>query len=367
MKSIILRPTGRYNSVGDTRVPDGCILRDWQIMEPQAINTTLGADLINANGDVNGASMGYQIAIDTMTYLKKDITRQKFYQIAVADYVPVAVGEGAFAADILTNLEFSNADDFETGNIRNGENGIRLASADASVASKSQKVVTWGKQIGYNIVEIQQALMANNWDRIAGKESARKKNWDLGIQRIGFLGSKSDTGVTGLFNNPNVTIDTTSITKLISSMTAAETDAFVRGLIANYRAAVNYTAYPDRFVIPEDDFLAMTSMVPNVIGTGEGNYPLSRLAYLEEAFKRVCGASFRILPCAYGVPANNALNKHLYALYRYDPESLRMEIPVNYVSTAPGSINNFNFQNVAYGQYTGLGVFRNLELIYYRF
>ncbi len=50
-----------------------------------------------------------------------------------------------------------------------------------------------------------------------------------------------------------------------------------------------------------------------------------------------------------------------------NPESMKMELPVNYQTTQPNSLNNFSFQNVGYGQYTGLGVFRNLELIYFQF
>ncbi len=299
MKSIQYVGTGRF--VENSRPEPHQIVRDGQVMEPVALKLAAGHDLMNANGDVNSDAMGYQIAIDTMTYIKKQTTEQMFYEVPIADYVPVAVGEGAFSANILTNLEFSNADDFETGNIRSGESGARLASADASVASKMQKVVTWAKQIGYTIVDIQQALMANNWDAIAAKERARKRNWDLGIQEIAFLGSKVDTAVTGLFNNPNVTIDTTTITKLINSMSAAELDAFVRALIAEYRAAVNYTCYPDRFVIPEDDFLGLPALTPGTVGT----YPYPRITYLEEAFRRVCGQNFRLIPSAYAIPANS--------------------------------------------------------------
>jgi len=334
--------------------------------EPSAVRSTAGLSLLNANGDINSTGMGYQIAIDTLTYIKKQVTDQKFYQVAIADYVPVAVGDGAFAANILTNLEFSNADDFEKGNIRSGESGARLASADASVASKTVKVVNWAKQIGYTIFDIEQALMANNWDAIQAKEHARKKNWDLGLQEIAFLGSKSDTGVTGLFNNANVTIDTTTITAKLSSLNAADFATFVAALIAGYRTAVNYTAYPNMFVIPENDFLGLTTLTPGTLGT----YPVPKIEYLRNAFQAVCGADFKIVPSAYGIPANNVsrgINKHCYALYNKNPESLRMDIPVDYTTTQPNSLNNFSFQNVGYGQYTGVGVYRNLEAIYYRF
>lgn len=336
-------------------------------MEPNALRSTQGLSLLNANGDVSSTGLGFQIAIDTLTYIKKQVTEQKFYQVAIADYLPVAVGDGAFAQNLLTNLQFDNSDNFETGNIRSGESGSRLASADASVASKTIKVVNWAKSIGYTLFDIEQALMANNWDLIMAKETSRKKNWDLGLQEIAFIGSKSDTAVTGLFNNANVTIDTTTITKLINSMSATEFATFVAALIAGYRSAVNYSAFPDTFVIPEDDFLGLTTLTPGTVGT----FPYPKIKYLLDAFQALCGKNFQIIPSAYGIPANNSsrtgLNKHCYALYRKDPTSIRMDIPVNYTTTQPNSLNNFSFQNVGYGQYTGVGVYRNLEVIYYQF
>lgn len=336
--------------------------------EPQAVRSTQGLSLLNANGDVNSTGMGFQIAIDTLTYIKKQVTTQKFYQVAPADFVPLAVGDGAFAATILTNLEFSNADDFETGNIRTGESNARLAAADASVASKSVKVVNWAKQIGYSIFDIEQALMANNWDPIMAKERARKKNWDLGIQEMCFIGSKSDTGVTGLLNNANVTINTTFITAPISGLNAADFSTFVAGLISTYFTATRSTQMPTNFVIPYTDFLGLQNLTPGTVGT----YPISKMEYLLKAFKAATqNDSFQIQPLAYCDAANNSsrtgLNKQCYVLLNKDPESIRMDIPVDYTTTQPNTNNNFQFQNVGYGQYTGVGVYRNLEVLYFQY
>jgi hypothetical protein len=339
--------------------------------EPSAVRSTQGLSLLNANGDVNSTGMGYQIAIDTLTYIKKQVTTQKFYQVAPADFIPVAVGDGAFAATILTNLEFSNADDFEKGVIRSGESGGRLAAADASVASKSVKVVNWAKQIGYTIFDIEQALMANNWDPIMAKERARKKNWDLGIQEMAFLGSKSDTGVTGLLNNANVTINTSLITAAINGLSAANFATFVAGLISTYFTATNSTQMPTTFVIPYTDFLGLQTMTPNVIGASEGTYPISKLDFLLRAFRGATqNQGFEIKPLAYCDAANNSsrsINKQCYILLNKDAESIRMDIPVDYTTTQPNSVNNFQFQNVGYGQYTGVGVYRNLETLYFQY
>lgn len=338
--------------------------------EPTAVRSTQGLSLLNANGDVNSTGMGFQIAIDTLTYIKKQVTQQKFYQVPFADIIPVSVGDGAFAANILTNLEFSNADDFETGNIRSGESGSKIASADASVASKTIKVVNWAKQIGYSIFDIEQALMANNWDPIMAKERARKKNWDLGLQEIAFIGSKADTGVTGLLTNPNCTINTSFITAAISGLSAANLLTFVKGLISTYFTATNSTQMPTTFVVPYSDYLGMQVLTPGTVGT----YPVPLIKYLEDAFKAATrNPNFEIVPLAYCDAANNktrinvGTGKQCYVLFNKDPESIRMDIPVDYTTTQPNTTNNFQFQNVGYGQYTGVGVYRNLEVLYFQY
>lgn len=335
--------------------------------EPTTVRSTQGASLMNANGDVNVTGLGFQIAIDTLTYIKKAVTTQKFYKVPPATYIPVAVGDGAFAQNILTNLEFSNSDAFETGNIRSGESGSRLASADASVASKTIKTVNWAKQIGYTIFDIEQALMANNWDIIMAKERARKTNWDLGIQEIAFIGSRSDTDVTGLLTSANVTINTSFITAPISGLNAANMQTFVAGLIQTYFTATLSTQMPTTFVIPYTDYLGMQVPFPGTVGT----FPVPIFDYLLKAFRAATqNQNFEILPLSYAEAANNTsrgVNKQCYALYNKDPESLRMDIPVDYTTTQPNTINNFQFQNVGYGQYTGVGVYRNLELLYFRF
>jgi predicted pyridoxine 5'-phosphate oxidase superfamily flavin-nucleotide-binding protein len=338
--------------------------------EPAPLHSTQGLTLRNANGDINSDATGFQIVIDTLTYIKKQVTKQKFYEVEFAEYIPLAVGDGAFSQNILTNLEFSNAADFETGNINAGTNNDRLAVADASVASKTIKVINWAKQVGYSIFDIEQALQANNWDVIEAKHRSRKKNWDLGLQKIAFLGSVSDTGVTGLLTNPNCTINTALITAPISGLNAANFATFVRTVISTYFTATNSTQMPTHFQIPYTDFLGLAgNLVPGTVGT----YPVTMLAYLEEVFKKATmNANFKIYPLAYGDAANNAAvlgssGKQCYTLYNMNSESLRMDVPVDYTVTQPNTVNNFQFQDVAYGQYTGVGVYRNLEVLYFRY
>ena len=319
-----------------------------------------GLTLRNATGDIDQTSLGYQIAIDTLTFIKKQITEQKFYQVAPADYVPLAVGDGAFAQNILTNLTVNASGDFESGIINQGSANDRLAVAQVGIASKTVRVVNWAKSVGYTIFEIEQALQANNWDLIESLHRARKTNWDLGVQKIAFLGSLQTPGVKGLYTQSDVNVDTSLITHRISDMTATQFATFVSQLVQAYQLNCAYTAMPTHFVIPQDDYNGLATPV-------SPTYPLnSKLEYLKKAFDAIVPGGIKVLPSPYGMTAQNSLynNTYRYLLYRYDPESLRMDVPVDYTVTQPNTNNNFQFQDAAYGQFTGVGVYRNLELLY---
>lgn len=310
-------------------------------------------------------SLGFEIDITTLTALVKRIVEQKFFTIAPADYLPVRVGEGAWAASLTTFRDFSLGGDFEQGIINTASNNGRLGEADTAVDSVTVPIMNWAKQISWNLFDLQLAQRSGNWDIVTSKEKSRKKNWDLGIQKVAFLGSKVNSSVKGLFTQSDVTANTSLITGKISAMNAANFSALVQGLIEAYRANAQRTAMPTHFIIPEGDYNGLATLVPGTAGT----FPIKMLDYLLEAFKTVTmNPNFKILPNAYADQSNNSdvsgLNKNRYTLLNYDEDSVRMDVPVDYTSTVQNSINNFQFQNVGYGQFTGVKAYRPREMLY---
>jgi hypothetical protein len=315
-----------------------------------------------------GNSLGYEIPITTLTTIMKKITEQKFFEIAPADYMPVRVGEGAWSAQLTTYRSFVMGDQFETGVINTGGNNSRLAVADAGVDALNIKVFNWAKTIGWSIFDLELAAKSGNWDLVTAKEKARKKNWDLGIQRVAFLGARGDnlTGgaCLGLLNQAGVNVNTTIIQKPISEMTTTELKAFTAAVIEAYRSNCQRTAFPTHFIVPESDYNGLASMA-------SADFPIkSVLELLEGMFKTITrNADFKILPLAYADAAYNAaeINKQCYVLLKYDEESVRMDIPVDYTNTLANSIDNFSFQNVGYGQFTGVLAYRPLEMLYFQY
>lgn len=312
-----------------------------------------------------GNALGYEVPITTLTTIVKKISEQKFFEVAPADYVPVRVGEGAWSTSLTTYRSFDMADSFETGIINTGGQNARLAVADSAVDAVNVKITNWAKAIGWSIFDLEHATKAGNWDLVSAKERARKKNWDLGIQKIAFLGASGATGASclGLLNQSGgVVTNTTLITKPISTMTATELKAFTGALVEQYRANCNRTAWPTHFIIPESDYNGLATM-------SSPDFPIkSTLQILEETLQTITrNKGFKILPLAYGDKAYNSLGVQKYVLLNYNEETIRMDIPVDYTNTQANSVDNFSFQNAAYGQFTGVGVYRPLEVMYFQY
>lgn len=317
-------------------------------------------------------ALGYEISITTLTTIMKRITEQKFFEVPPADYIPVRVGEGAWSTHLTTYRSFDAADTFETGIINLGGQNARLANVDAAVDALSIQVFNWAKSLGWSIFDLELAAKSGNWDIVAAKEKARKRNWDLGVQRIAFLGADGQNGnngnCLGLLNQSGITTNTTVITKAISTMTPAELKVFVALIVETYRANCNRTAWPTHFIIPESDYNGLASQASDT-------FPIkSTKQLLEEAFKEIVpyGKFKALLPLAYADAAYHAgvsqiANKQIYTLLNYDEESIRMDVPVDYTSTLANSIDNFSFQNAAYGQFTGVLAYRPLELLYFTY
>lgn len=306
-------------------------------------------------------NLGYEVNITTLTTIMKKVSEQKFFQIAPADYIPFVVGEGAWSSNLVHYRSWAMSDDFADGFLNTGANSARLASVDAGVDSLTVPVKQWAKTISWSIIDLEMASKAGNWDLVTSKEEARKKNWDLGVQKLAFLGDSSTSGFSGLFNLPGVNTNTTVIQKQIGSMTTAELKAFCASVIEAYRANCARTTYPTHFVVPESEFNSLASQA-------SADFPIkSVLEILLETFKAITGKpGFKILPCAYG-DAAYGLGKQMYALYNYDEKSLRQTIPVDYTSTLANSVDNFSFQNVAYGQVSPVVALRPLEVLYFSY
>lgn len=328
-------------------------------------------DFNNFNEFVNAIqtdTSAYDYVLTTLTSIQDKVVTQKFYNVNIPSYVDVEAGRGAFNQKILHNVVYDLAGNFETGFINTGD-GVRLEKTDIGIDKLEFPIQNWAKGCRYSYIDVQQCFVANNFDLVEQLIQSRKRNWDLGLQQTIFVGCKNNPAITGLANNANVTSNTTTLTKKISAMTTAELTAFVSVVLADYYNNTNKTQAPNLFIIPTDDYLGLTAPASDY----QPQY--SKLQLLEDAFRTAVARfgvpSFQILPLAYlnktEMNALTGVNKYRYILTNKNPDTYYAPIPVEFTMTQFGTRDNFNFENVAYGQVAGTVILRPQEVLYFDF
>lgn len=320
-----------------------------------------GRRLLNAAGDIDPASAGFQYAIDTLSYIRSSVIEQKFYEIPFSDFIPVDVGEGAYSDEVVQNLTFMSGGSFHDGDMANSDNTGRFASVETGLDPIRMPTRLWGKQAGWNIFEIARAAAASNWDVVESKLKSLKKDWDLGIQEVAFLGAPG-TSITGLLNNSNVTVNTSLISTPLRSMNETQFTAFVGGLLPAYFDNSNDTSLPDTFLIPNSDYLGLG--VPY-----SATYPnISKLQYLLETLRRLTGnPNFEVKGLSYAQSNRNAgagISQNRYVLYKNDPETLKMAIPVDFTMLEADTSDKFLWVQKSVAQYSGVLINREPEVLY---
>jgi hypothetical protein len=228
-------------------------------------------------------------------------------------------------------------------------------------------VLDWAKTASWSIPEVEKAARAGNWGLIEARSKSLKKNWDLGVQKMAFLGIKDQNGASGKFQGlltlsaPKV--NTTTITKFIKDMNVTELKAFIADIVGQYRKNSNFTAWPTTFIIPENDWNGLPAQA-------SADFPVisTKKLVLEALKDAVPNGGFKnILPLSYANADKSPDGKNTYALLNYDEESLRMTIPVDFTTTVPNTLNGFQMQYVAYGEATGVTSLKPREILFFKF
>ena len=149
-------------------------------------------EFANSYGDVAETALAYQASITTLTYVRKDLIRQKFFTVAPSEYMTVVAKEGSFAMTQLQRYQFIAGGSGEAGDIDQGGNNSKLMQIQVGTSPKTIYQMPWAAEVTYNIFEINQALFDGSFDIITELEGARKKVFDLYLQKVAFLGRFND-------------------------------------------------------------------------------------------------------------------------------------------------------------------------------
>tara|TARA_R110000772_G_scaffold265206_1_gene386441 strand:- start:6 stop:1103 length:1098 start_codon:yes stop_codon:yes gene_type:complete len=302
-------------------------------------------------------ALGADIDITTFTEILQGVVEQKNYEIDIAKFVTVKPGQGAWQDELVKWKSFNLTDnDLSKGDLNLG-NG-KIQSVNVGVEAVKIPTQRWADQAEYNIFEIKTASETRQWDLVTSLETAKRKTFDLGLQKLTFLGHANRVDIEGLLNQTGVTADTNLITKPISTMTAAELNTFAGSVLGTYFTNSNSTERPNTLVMPTTDFLGLAN-------APSADFPIgkSRGQYLKDAFAEII-PGFQIIDSAFCSQVNNNLSKNRYVLYNNAEDNLFMPLPIPYTTALQGTSDNFNFTSISYAQYAGIALMRPASMLY---
>lgn len=315
----------------------------------------------NAVAFANPANYGIEKTISTLTQIVAGVQRQKFYTVdgALTDYVPMELGTGAYGQGLFQYTVAQVGDQFETGIVQPGNGINKDANVDIVVDGISIKNNFWRMkyQATKELVEMARAN-AVNFSYIEEQERARLKTYQLGIQRVTFLGTNDGLN-KGLLNLDGVTINTSLIPANFGTMTTAQLNNFAATAVATFWANSNSTSFPNTLLIPTQDLGGLATFISSTYPVGE-----TRKDFLERAFK-AAGApqDFKILHTAYNKTAGTGGTAR-YVLYNRDADVLKMYLPKPYTPYPLYPTGSLDMISDAEAQFTGVWAKRPKEILY---
>lgn len=315
----------------------------------------------NAVAFANPANYGLEKTLSTLTQIVAGVQRQKFYTVdgALTDYVPMEIGTGAYGQGLFQYTVAQVGDQFETGIVPPGNGINKDANVDIVIDGITIRNNFWRMkyQATKELVEMARAN-AVNFSYIEEQETARLKTYQLGIQRVTFLGTKDGLN-TGLLNNADVTINTSLLPATLGNLTVAQLFNFAATAVSTYWTNSNSTTFPNTLLIPTQDLGGIATPISQTYPVGETKREL-----IERAFK-AAGApqDFKILHTAYNNDAGTNGTKR-YVLYNRDPEVLKMYLPKPYTPYPLFPTSALDMLSDAEAQFTGVWVKRPKEVLY---
>lgn len=332
---------------------------DEKLFNAEQFATQTHANLKASNALFDVPASGVIQTVDTLTNIISEVLEAKYYTtpFALTDYVKMDVGRGAYGTGVFQYATAYTGSTFEQSVINPASTGIHNnATSDIRIDGFAVKNNFFRNDYSVSNEELRMAAAGRvPFDVVSEKEKARKKMWDLGIQKSHFLGIGENKG---LLNQSGVTVNTSLLPVAPASLTVAQLKAFAATAINTYYNQTNGTYFPNRWCMPSASFMQL--------GVPYGDYfgaPTLR-EVLENAFKAAgAPADFKIVHTIYADDAG-ASGKKRHVLYNNEVENIVRYIPKQYTPHPLYPMGSLDMISQAEGQFTGVVVKKPETVLY---
>lgn len=320
--------------------------------------------------------LGLKVDISTLAKISKEKIEQKLFLTDMSKFVPIKAGENPYYDQTVFYKTFKFDNNPEDGIISVNNKG---QFKELEIGSQKFTVdrYFWAKQASWNTLQQSQSSLVN-LSLVSEKTDWLMKNYSQFVQNVGFYGFSFNAG-TGLLTGDNipssqglaVTVNTTEITKPITTMTSTEVNAFVQSVIAVYQANNAVFEMPDTFLMPQSDFTGGAAFINPAFPLADSTF----IKVLTAAFRNVTGNdNFQVIAtpyCQKSFAANPIfglsvpLTYDRYALYKKEASSVELDMPIPLTMLTTGTVNYFSYAQLAFAQMGQVQNKRTQDMIYF--
>lgn len=193
---------------------------------------------------------GLAFYISQLSSLESRVYETKYRNIVYQDLIPIDTSDPEW----IETVDYISYDAVTSGKFI-GSNARDLPQSDINYSKTTIPVFYGGNSYAYSLDELRKSQALGRGVDVT-KASASRRGFEEHAQRVAFKGD-ADRGITGLFNNANVQLDTSTVNW--DTATGQEIVADCNALLTKIWINSKETHVPGRLLLPSSRYAVLTS------------------------------------------------------------------------------------------------------------
>jgi len=290
--------------------------------------------VISFDAEMRTIDDGLAFYISQLSQVESRIYEAKYLNINFADLIPIDTS----MPEWVDSVDYISIDAVTMGKFI-GAAADDLPNVSANAHKSSIKVGYAGNSFEYTLDELRKSAQMRMPIDVSLARAARR-GAEEHMQEVAYFGD-ADRGMTGLFNNPNVSLDNSTLDWNDPATTPLEIVADVNDFLTSVWATSSNIHVPNTLVLPSErwSFLATTTA-----STVNPDVTIMDLLMKNNVYTKMTGQQLRVVPrlqlsATELAKYDAAITKDRMMAYENNSENLVMHVPMVWRPIAPQARN----------------------------
>lgn len=290
--------------------------------------------VITFDENIRTADDGLAFYVSQLAQLESRIYEAKYHNINFAELIPIDTS----MPEWVDSVDYISIDAVTMGKFV-GAAADDLPGVSASANKSSIKIGYAGNYFEYTLDELRKSAQMRMPIDVTLARGARR-GAEEHMQEVAYFGD-ADRGMTGLFNNPNVSLDNSTLDWFDPATTPLEIIADINDFLTAIWTTSKNIHIPNTLVLPSDRYAYLTTTTASTV-----NPDVTIMDLLEKnnvytkRMKRPLRVEPRLQLSAEELAKyDDSITKDRMMAYEYNEENLVMHVPMVWRPVAPQARN----------------------------